>query len=47
VRDVFDPAYAERLDAVAPNEGVRRREPPALSTPPSIISEPCPLPSTE
>jgi hypothetical protein len=26
VADVFEPAYAERLDAVAPDEGLRRRE---------------------
>jgi hypothetical protein len=26
VTDVFDPAYAERLQAVAPDEGLRRRE---------------------
>jgi hypothetical protein len=51
VTDVFDPAYAERLRAVATMlfalaaafDFTRspRREPPKLPTPPSIVSQPC------
>jgi hypothetical protein len=51
VTDVFYPAYAERLPAVATMLFAHaaafdftrspRREPPVLPTPPSIVSQPC------